>query len=1279
MKKILIVAMLLLPGMAFAGPVESFSRRISLQPNPGLDYWVAAIFLDRDGNPATTFSNGSDWKNDSPRLKWLDDGQSWLDLTPDFWYIPGIFSSVAFDSANLPHMLGKCPLGSQGQGEACYTQYGPDGWVDPIVLSPDNGTASGGPWPQIVTDSTGTIHAFFNDSQDIMWARLDDGVWSEPVNITNYSGSEYQAQILWAPAVDDFGGIHVVATESRTDYLPPSDLIYLKYDGANWSAPESLPGGGSKLAPDIAVDSAGRPHVVWYASASNSDVIYSMRDGSWSPPLKLSHTSVPAASEDVSAQRPDIAIDSQGRPHVVWVEYWYGRSQIVYSRGIGGGEWEGPDMISTGGWSEMANVPHIAINDNDRLHLVFTGRDNYADTGYHRSVYYSSLDLTQNVPLNDVWVPPVEAPLGVPAGIDARLVGERGTGRYQIYIDRSMKMGESRALWEGTGTSSADVTAALYALTLSDPEAGPQTVFESRDPWVIGRDYYPLEGGFDLSGDYVVWVLPNTPAAYGRDKDPEIEGINLASGATIIDGIIGTNPLVNKDRVVYFNQGNIYFYGLADGTTELFLAGCEEVYSNNQKFRKKRMALNDEYMPFKCGADGDWNVLRFADGAIINLDTSNWYPFSRNLTAPLLSGSSLAFAYRRADLSQGIMILSLIDGSTHFVDSNLGDMAVPLAFSGRYVVARANGDEDRQDSGNQIPRLYLYDLGAAVTYPRLIYQDTSLAGWGVDSVAISGEKILIGDNNREGLLLLDIPYPLPPTELVAAADVRTAEIELSWNISPSPDIITYQIYEGDSPSTIDYSNPVASVDQPGASHVFEDRTREVEYCYGLRGVTATGSEYSGPGLVACATVPVLPDTDDDGMDDFWEEDHDACGLDPLSDDAQDDADGDWLTNLDEYLIGSDPCNPDTDGDCMIDGEEVQVGSDPLNPLDQPGCGAIVVPPGVDRARVTLLEASAGLDSEVWLAEPQLELLIKHSLRNVGKVVSAPLFEGDQLVFFIRVHGDDWGLGTYDHYSDTIFARVRQLSPDTFTIGFEDLPVGIADWDYNDAILLVELMPQPYPSGSETNYLGEFETSFTAGLYATAFSVETAATDGFQTQVSIPAGALTSPASVILTDGSPELYADLMGQAPFQSIEVFRKVLLSNGQVDLDPPATMTITYGDADQNGLVDGTAIAETSLALYSYNEDEQVWERLDSQVNTAANVVSALTSHFSLFALGANPQATKTNAHRRPTNDGNWFGCALTTSTGPDAGLANLAILFFIAALPLIAVRFWRRRRQE
>ena len=33
--------------------------------------------------------------------------------------------------------------------------------------------------------------------------------------------------------------------------------------------------------------------------------------------------------------------------------------------------------------------------------------------------------------------------------------------------------------------------------------------------------------------------------------------------------------------------------------------------------------------------------------------------------------------------------------------------------------------------------------------------------------------------------------------------------------------------------------------------------------------------------------------------------------------------------------------------------------------------------------------------------------------------------------------------------------------------------------------------------------------------------------------------------------------------------------------DLDPPAAISIAYNDADQNGLVDGTAIAETNLAL--------------------------------------------------------------------------------------------------
>ncbi|MHA1125419.1 MAG: hypothetical protein ACTSQX_07270 [Candidatus Heimdallarchaeota archaeon] len=75
------------------------------------------------------------------------------------------------------------------------------------------------------------------------------------------------------------------------------------------------------------------------------------------------------------------------------------------------------------------------------------------------------------------------------------------------------------------------------------------------------------------------------------------------------------------------------------------------------------------------------------------------------------------------------------------------------------------------------------------------------------------------------------------------------------------------------------------------------------------------------------TNPLSDDTDGDSMDDFWEVDY---GTDPLIDDADDDSETtieggpDGLTNLEEYVLGTDPHNADTDGDGLTDGSEVNV-------------------------------------------------------------------------------------------------------------------------------------------------------------------------------------------------------------------------------------------------------------------------------------------------------------------------------------------------------------------
>ncbi|MFW9922165.1 MAG: hypothetical protein ACFFDW_02635 [Candidatus Thorarchaeota archaeon] len=71
------------------------------------------------------------------------------------------------------------------------------------------------------------------------------------------------------------------------------------------------------------------------------------------------------------------------------------------------------------------------------------------------------------------------------------------------------------------------------------------------------------------------------------------------------------------------------------------------------------------------------------------------------------------------------------------------------------------------------------------------------------------------------------------------------------------------------------------------------------------------------------TNPLVNDTDSDLMSDGYEY---YYGLDPFSDDANQDYDNDFLTNYEESLYNSDPFNADTDNDRLYDYEEAELGT-----------------------------------------------------------------------------------------------------------------------------------------------------------------------------------------------------------------------------------------------------------------------------------------------------------------------------------------------------------------
>ena len=134
----------------------------------------------------------------------------------------------------------------------------------------------------------------------------------------------------------------------------------------------------------------------------------------------------------------------------------------------------------------------------------------------------------------------------------------------------------------------------------------------------------------------------------------------------------------------------------------------------------------------------------------------------------------------------------------------------------------------------------------------------------------------------------------------------------------------------------------------GGAHTRRTRSGTVRLAYGFhdfeilhftQGAPPTLRLHWQPNGSSWTTIPQTryfhlvgnPDSDGDGIEDWWET---GFGFDPSDPyDAALDSDGDGLSNLAEFLAGTNPLLADSDGDGIPDDWEILRGLDPCNAID----------------------------------------------------------------------------------------------------------------------------------------------------------------------------------------------------------------------------------------------------------------------------------------------------------------------------------------------------------
>lgn len=330
-------------------------------------------------------------------------------------------------------------------------------WSPPVSLAHlDDIAESEPPAPDIAACEDGTIYVVWGQDGEI-WHRVYEPSlgWNEASPVRYPVGAAEGSQPAIATSPDCT--LHLVWSKW---WFGDFEIFSTSNDGDGFENQSRVSKtSGHSLQPTIAVDSSGKPHVVWVDQVSGQPQLY---EGRPIPELPGLWSNEPIARTEDYAQVPALAIDHDDEPHVVWVQQGTSSSNVWYKRPE---DWdESVRELISDSFSSSSRLPDMAVSA-DKVVVVWqetVERDDGTDDDeiyvkWRRLNSYDSIPTARNLSDSD-------ASSRVPAITTDRL------GKFFVAWDEGRPTNAVLSrLWWGNGSWQTGQAASNGGTSVSDP------------------------------------------------------------------------------------------------------------------------------------------------------------------------------------------------------------------------------------------------------------------------------------------------------------------------------------------------------------------------------------------------------------------------------------------------------------------------------------------------------------------------------------------------------------------------------------------------------------------------------------------------------------------------------------------------------------------------------------------------------------------------------------------------------------------------------------------